>query len=76
MGANRDYRYIARFCLDDIACQCEVPCVADIKLGFWINENMEFTQGEDAAWWIPPGQLIYVFKERIQQPDEEEIISE
>ena len=33
------------------------------KDGFWIDMEMELTYGEDAKFWVPPGQIIYITKD-------------
>ena len=30
--------------------------------GFWINEDMEFTNGDDAKYFIPISQILYIEK--------------
>lgn len=43
-------------------CFTDIPGIAEAKAGFWINEEMEYTQGSDCKWWIPPAQILYVDK--------------
>jgi len=30
--------------------------------GFWLNEDMEYTWGSDARYWIPPGRILFIEK--------------
>ena len=30
--------------------------------GFWLNENMELTKGDNAKYWIPPSAIQYISK--------------
>jgi hypothetical protein len=30
--------------------------------GFWINERMDFTQENDARYWIPPSAILHIIK--------------
>ncbi len=39
-----------------------VPSVADAQTGFWTNKFFKFTRGEDALFWIPPSQIVFVKK--------------
>jgi hypothetical protein len=32
------------------------------KDGFWVNSQMEFTFSDDARYWIPPGQVLFIEK--------------
>lgn len=36
--------------------------IEDFKEGFWLNRTFEFTTGDDAHYWIPPGRITYVEK--------------
>jgi len=40
----------------------EAPSIADVKDGFWVNSNLEFTNGSDCKFWIPPSRIIFVVK--------------
>jgi hypothetical protein len=35
------------------------------KDGFWITEDLAFTKGHDAKYWIPPSRILYVEKVEI-----------
>lgn len=30
--------------------------------GFWINDDLKFTKGTDAKYWIPLSQILYIEK--------------
>ncbi len=33
--------------------------------GFWINADNELTVGIDAKYWIPPSQIEYISKDKV-----------
>ena len=37
-----------------------IPSMEDAKEGFWVNELHNFTRGEDARFWVPPTQIVFV----------------
>ena len=39
-----------------------IPHISVAKEGFWVNQKLEFTQGSDALWWIPPSAVVCVRK--------------
>lgn len=39
--------------------------IVDFQQGFWINHDDQLTFGIDAMIWIPPSQIVSVFKEEI-----------
>ena len=40
-----------------------VPSIGDIKDGFWVNNNYQFTTGSDCDYWVPPASILYVRKQ-------------
>jgi hypothetical protein len=42
--------------------QIDIPSILDATDGFWINKEHKFTRGEDAKYWIPPSQILFVEK--------------
>ncbi|MHA2101447.1 MAG: hypothetical protein ACW99A_22560 [Candidatus Kariarchaeaceae archaeon] len=43
---------------------------ADFKDGFWLDENMKFTNGIDIAFakfWIPPSMIFYIKKVQVEE---------
>ena len=45
-------------CLDT-----NVPDIAAVKDGFWVNNKFKFTTGSDCRYWLPPSSILYVIKE-------------
>lgn len=43
--------------------ELDIPDIATAKEGFWINSESEYTNGSDAATWIPPSSVMCVDKE-------------
>jgi hypothetical protein len=41
--------------------------LCDIKDGFWINQDLKFTKGADARYWIPPHAILYIAKDAERQ---------
>jgi hypothetical protein len=37
-------------------------CIAELKGGFWLNNNLQFTRGNDGMIWIPPSRIIFITK--------------
>lgn len=54
--------YRCHFYLNRIIKMTKVPCIADAKDGFWINDHYQFTKLSDCRFWIPPGQILYIEK--------------
>jgi hypothetical protein len=54
------YRCVFKFW--DSAYQTAVPSIADVSLGFWVDEAWEFTKSSDCKFWIPPSNIYYVEK--------------
>lgn len=36
--------------------------ILDFSNGFWVNDDFQFTKGEDASYWIPPRCIRYIQK--------------
>jgi hypothetical protein len=36
--------------------------IAAFRDGFWINEQLEYSNGNDVRYWIPPHQILYIAK--------------
>jgi len=35
--------------------------------GFWITHELKFTKGSDAKYWIPPSQILYIEKVKVEE---------
>lgn len=57
------YRAQYRLGIDGEFRDDKADALADLKDGFWVNEEMKFTKGSDARYWIPPAMLIVIVKE-------------
>ncbi len=33
--------------------------------GFWITDDLKFTKGSDAKYYIPPSQILYIEKVKV-----------
>lgn len=44
--------------------------IADLKEGFWINDDMEITTGSDNRYWIPGSAIQFV--EKMDECNEED----
>lgn len=40
----------------------ELPSIGVAKEGFWLNENCDYTVGNDSVLWVPPSAVICVRK--------------
>jgi hypothetical protein len=36
--------------------------IAAFRDGFWINEQLEYSNESDVRYWIPPHQILYITK--------------
>lgn len=54
--------YKCKFKLGDAHMTCQIPSIAEVKDGFWINSSGDHTQISDALYWIPPGKVEWVEK--------------
>ena len=39
-----------------------VPNISTVKKGFWVNKYIEYTNGGDNEYWIPPSAVMFVSK--------------
>jgi hypothetical protein len=42
---------------------CSSAGLTAFRDGFWINEDLKFTDGSDVHYWIPPHRILYVAKD-------------
>lgn len=55
-------RLICKFKFEGQQYATEIPSIADIKDGFWVDSCLEFTKASNNTYWIPPSQIYYVEK--------------
>ena len=58
-------QYFCTFIMDGIngSSVTEVPDIASVASGFWVNNKFEFTTGSDCRYWLPPASILYVRKD-------------
>jgi hypothetical protein len=44
--------------------------------GFWVNDALEYTQGDDCQYWIPPSQIRYIKKVDVPEVEVTDVGSE
>ena len=60
-------KYFAQYFLEKgfrVAC---ADSLADLKDGFWINDDLEFTKGSDCRYWIPVSVIKLIEKDTIRK---------
>lgn len=40
--------------------------VGDVKDGFWVDDEVEFTQGSANSWWVAPARIIGIKKRYVK----------
>lgn len=59
MASKRMYR--CEFTHHDVMRHASSPDgLGAFKDGFWLNNDLQFTKGSDARYWIPPSKIDYV----------------
>jgi len=43
-------------------CYTKFYTLSNFKDGFWVNEYLQFTNGSDAKYWIPPSVITLIEK--------------
>jgi len=45
---------------------CEADCIFDLRDGFWIDGEGNFTK-LDGKYWIPPSRIFYVERREVEE---------
>lgn len=59
---NSKTYYLARVRFSVLVLSIRGYSIIQLKDGFWINDEHEYTCHDDAKYWIPPSAILFIEK--------------